>query len=400
MPRERNRSRELRLVGGPVLQRGMVHALDPAVRFVSHRGGTRSGKTYSIVQTLVSLAFQRPNWTISVVRKYLPSLKTSALRDFQRIMVEADLWEDARWSKTDLVYEFPRGTTLEFFSVDDAAKVRGRRRNCLFLNECNEVSYEDWFQLNNRTDDRVFLDYNPSDTEGWWYDVEERPNCRTVVSTYRDNPFLPEGLRRELDAMETTADEQYYRVYALGERPTFDTRVYRHFTESGPPDPKDVTRTTYGVDWGWTDPTVVVRVDWLGERRVHVTQLFNRSGAMVDEVLKEVGHLLGDGPVLCDSAEPDKVEAFRRAGLDARGADKSAGSIVSGINAVRSVAVSVDPASREVWEEFRRYQYRILRTGELSDGVPLGRHDHTMDAIRYAVTCPSERERTFAAYSF
>ena len=186
-------------------------------KLVVNQGGTRSGKTYSLCQLLIVKAFENTGKRFSIVRKSLPSLKLSVMKDFFEILNNHDLYDETKHNKSDHTYTL-NGNTFEFISLDQPQKKRGAKRHYLFCNEANELTWEDFFQLLVRTEEKIYIDYNPSETHHWLYDkILNREDCTFIKSTYKDNPFLPDELVKEIERLRDT-DEDYWKIYGLGER--------------------------------------------------------------------------------------------------------------------------------------------------------------------------------------
>lgn len=210
-----------------VFSRNLDALQDPEVRFIINQGGSRSSKTYSLCQLIIFYCIQNSDKIVSIVRKSFPALRGSVMRDFFDIMNELKLYKESHHNKTENIYTFPNGTRVEFFSIDDAQKVRGRKRDLLWANESNELSLEDFTQLKMRTVDKLFFDFNPSDDEHWLYNVMEQDNAVFIHSTYKDNTFLPKQQVRDIEDL-INVDPDYYNIYALG-LPTKSTHtIYSH----------------------------------------------------------------------------------------------------------------------------------------------------------------------------
>jgi phage terminase large subunit len=206
---------ELELKTTRVFSKNHQQLQDDDIRFIINQGGSRSSKTYSLCQLLIVYALQNPKKVISIVRKSFPALRATVMRDFLEVLKDLDLYNSEYHNKTNHIYRFPNGTEIEFFSVDDEQKIRGRKRDICWCNEANEINRDEFVQLNIRTDNKFFCDFNPSDTEHWLYDLIERPDAIKLHSTYKDNPFLPKSLVKEIEELIKT-DEDYYNIYALG----------------------------------------------------------------------------------------------------------------------------------------------------------------------------------------
>ena len=185
-------------------------------RIVIEQGGTRSGKTYNILMWLIfGYALKNKKKVITICRKTYPALRTSAMRDFIQILQDYKLYDERNHNKSSAEYIL-NGNLIEFISLDQPQKVRGRKRDTLFINEANELHWEDWQQLVFRTEGRIIIDYNPSDEFHWIYEkVKTRDDAEFHITTYKNNPFLPQSIKDEIELLRDT-DEDYWRVYGLG----------------------------------------------------------------------------------------------------------------------------------------------------------------------------------------
>ena len=283
---------ELQIKTTNVFGRNYEALQDPSIRFIINQGGSRSSKTYSLCQLLIVYALQSNNKVISIVRKTLPSLKATIMRDFFEVMKELELYDEKYHNKTENVYKFPNNTMVEFFSLDDSQKVRGRKRNILLCNEANELEYEEFLQLNMRTTDKVFCDFNPSDTEHFLYDLIERNDSIKIHSTYKDNPFLEKGIIKEIEELIKT-DQDYYNIYALGIPSKSNSTIYNHqqyyldkdkelfFGSDKTPD------VILGLDFGFVDETALIRCDFK-ENSVWCKELIYESYLTTPEVIQKI----------------------------------------------------------------------------------------------------------------
>lgn len=167
-------------------------------RIVALQGGARSGKTYNVLVYFISRLLQENGKVLTIVRDSLPSIKGSVLRDFIDILTRLGIYDEMKHNKTENVYDL-NGNIVEFVSADQPHKIRGRKRDYLFVNEANEISYDAWLQLAFRTEKMIVVDYNPSESESYlWDHVLTRDDVDFHITTYRDNPFLPEELVAEI----------------------------------------------------------------------------------------------------------------------------------------------------------------------------------------------------------
>ena len=200
-------------------------------RILVLQGGTRSGKTYSAIQFLIELCYQYPNagMVITIARATYPAIRGSVLRDFIDILNSFEAYDPSNHNKTESTYIL-EGNMVEFISLDQPQKVRGRKRDILFVNEANEISLEGWNQLLFRTTGCAIIDFNPSDPMHWIYDdVQTRADAKTIVTTYKDNPHLPDVVIAEIERFKQI-DPDYWKVYGEGQRSAGRKgQIFTHF---------------------------------------------------------------------------------------------------------------------------------------------------------------------------
>jgi phage terminase large subunit len=361
------------ILAGTVFEKNF-DAITKGKRFIVNQGGSRSGKTYSIIQLLIYLC-QQAKVSVSVVSISFPHLRRGAIRDFLEIMEAWEIYDPNRHTTTDQTYKFPNGSYLEFFSVDQPGKVRGPGRDILFVNEANLISWEVFGQLNIRTKQTVFLDFNPADEFSWIYDkILPDKNCEFIQSTYKDNPFLPKDQRAQIEGLKD-ADPDLWRVYGLGERGVTRDTIYGKFElfEAFP----DLDYH-FGLDFGFTHPNALVRV-CQDENKLYLEQCLYESGLTGVDLADRIAPIVGNKYVYCDSARPEIIEELRRAGISAYEADKS---VKEGIDYVRSHRIFVHRESLDIQKEMRSYKWKRKPTGETID-EPVKAFDDLMDAARY-----------------
>ncbi len=353
-------------------------------RFVLNQGGTRSSKTYSILQVLVLKALQSEEpIVISIVRKTLPALKKSVLRDFISILDGMGIYDESKHNKSDSTYQL-NNALVEFFSIDTAAKYRGSKRDYLFLNEANELTFEDIFQLQVRTTRQVFADYNPSDNQSWIYDlVDQRPDeVDFIKSTYLDNTFLEQSIIDEIEKLRET-DEDYWRIYGLGERGSLRDLVYT-FQEVDQIPTDRANLIGFGLDFGYSqDPTAVVAV-WKENDNLYLEEVIYEKGLTNDNIaklLKESGvDRLHD--IIADSAEPKSIDELRKYGLSVKPAFKGPDSIRNGIDILKRHKLFVTKSSHNLIVELNRYKWKKDSGGNMLN-QPVEVWNHALDAVRY-----------------
>lgn len=349
-------------------------------RLVINQGGTRSGKTFSILQVLCEFAFINRNsgWIVSIVRKTLPALKGSAYRDFLQILMGEGWYDEASHNKSEMTYNL-FGTLFEFISVDQPQKIRGRKRNICFINEANELSYEDFFQLNIRTTDKMILDYNPSDEFHWLYDIQLRDDADFFISTYKDNPYLEKSLVDEIERLKD-ADENYWRVYGLGQKGISQDAVYTHWKHV-----KEVEgsgEVWYGLDFGYNNPSALVKITYY-EWAIYCDELLYETKLTTTDLIERL-KMLGIGrsaEIFADCAEPKTIEEIHRAGFNVKPSDKD---VTEGIRKVKSMPLYITERSSNIIKEIKSYKWKTDKDGRVLD-EPVKFNDHALDAIRYAV---------------
>ena len=358
-------------------------ALDNGKRIIVNQGGTRSSKTTSLCQLFITLAHSEP-CILSIVRETMPSLRGSAMRDFQELLEKYELYEPKNHDKTNSIYRLGQ-SEVEFFGVDENQKVRGRKRKYLWCNEANELAYEDFQQLILRTTGVVFLDYNPSDTDHWIYDkVLTRADCELIKSSYKDNPFLDAITVQEIKRLESE-DENAWRIYGLGERGIRRTAVYSRYDYAEWPE--SVTESMWGLDFGYNpDPSCLVRVgfkgqelhvdEWLYERNLTNTELIAKMQALGVSKTEEL---------IADSAEPARIEEIRRAGFNVHPCIKGEGAVRAGIDICRRFVVHFTPRSANVKRDWAGYSSKVDKNGNIIAGEYVKFNVHGCDATRYPV---------------
>lgn len=350
-------------------------------RITIQQGGTRSGKTYSILQVLCEWCLNNPNqgYIISVVRKTLPALKGSAYRDFLTIVNKEGWYTEDDHNKSEMTYTL-FGNVWEFLSVDQPQKIRGRKRNICFINEANELTWEDFFQINIRTTDKIILDYNPSDEYHWIYDkLVPREDADFFISTYKDNPFLDKDLVHEIELLEQ-ADESYWKVYGLGQRGSSTETIYTHWKPCKEMPNKG--EKFYGQDFGYNVASALVEIE-IYEGAIYARQLLYETKLTTSDLLERYKTLgmFKRFEIFCDAAEPKTIEELFRAGFNAKPADKD---VTEGIRKVKSMPLFITDDSTDLIKELKSYKWKKDKADKVLD-EPIKFNDHALDALRYGV---------------
>ncbi len=348
------------------------------------QGGSAAGKTIGIVCNLIDLAGRDKVPTLtSIVSESFPHLKRGAMRDFQKIMEDRGYWNPSRWNKTDFIYTFETGSKIEFFSADMSDKVRGPRRQRLFINEANNVPFETFEQLEIRTEEFIYLDWNPV-SEFWFYDkVKTRPDCEHLILTYKDNEGLPQTV---IDSIELRKNRKgWWQVYGLGQLGEVEGKIYFNWKIIDDL-PHEARLERYGLDFGYTnDPTAIVAVyyydgGWIFDERVYKKGMSNKD---IADTLKNMPEKL----VIADSAEPKSIDEIRSYGLNIQPTQKGRDSVRTGIQLIQDQPISITRQSVNMIKEYRNYLWAVDRDGNMiSPNVPEKGSDHAMDAARYAMS--------------
>jgi phage terminase large subunit len=358
-----------------------IAALTKRIRFVS--GGSSSSKTISILLNLIDYAQTHKNELISVVSESMPHLRKGAMRDFLMILQAQGYYKDPSWNATNSVYTFETGTQIEFFSADQPGKVHGPRRDVLYLNEANNISYSVYVQLEIRTKKIIFVDSNP--THEYWMYTEVMPNndIDFITVTYKDNEALDPSIVQSLEAKKHNKD--FWRVYGEGQLGVSEGRIYKDW-QIIDEIPHEARLERRGLDFGYTnDPTAIVDVyryngGFIFDEHTYLKGLSNK--AIADKLLNSKNPAT---LVVCDSAEPKSIDELKLYGVNAIGADKSKGSVNQGIQYIQDQAISITKRSVNGIKEYRNYLWMKDRDGKTLN-VPEGGMDHFLDACRYAIS--------------
>lgn len=344
-------------------------------------GGTSAGKTISILLILIDYAQTHPNELISVVSESFPHLRRGAMRDFLNIMQQHGYFKDSDWSKTDYTYSFSNNTKIEFFSADQPGKVRGPRRDVLYINEANNIPYEAYDQLAIRTRKIIWLDWNPTN-EFWWYtDVKDHYEHDFVTLTYKDNEALDQSIVTDIEAHRH--NKNWWRVYGEGQLGEVEGKIFTNwYIESTIPHEARLERR--GLDFGYSnDPTAIIDVYYYNGGYILDEQLYQKSmsNKQIADVIKNL-----DRPqtmVVCDSSEPKSIDELKLYGINAQPAQKGQGSILQGIQYLQDQQISITERSVNLRKEYRNYMWKTDKEGKILN-VPEDIWNHALDATRYA----------------
>lgn len=365
-------------------------------------GGTSAGKTFGIIPLLIQEATTIPFSEISIVSESIPHLRKGALKDFIKIMKLTSRYIDKHWNRTLLVYTFANGSFIEFFSADQEEKVRGPRRNTLYLNECNNVSFETYHQLAIRTDRNIWLDYNPS-AEFWIHtELADDEDSEELVLTYKDNTALAETIIKDIEKAlykafhnpdlpfeelfkESNIKNSYWanwwKVYGLGKVGSLEGVIFKDWSimQTVPPEARLVG---YGLDFGYTNhPTAWVAIYQYNGAYIY-DELIYQSGLKNHQIAALMNQIGAYSTTVADSAEPKSIDEIEEYAIDIVGVSKGTDGIRAGIQIMQDKHFYVTAQSTNLIKEFRSYQWLKSRTGETKN-APIDAFNHGIDAIRY-----------------
>lgn len=353
------------------------------------QGGTSSSKTISILIILIDMCCKNTLLEVSVVSESVPHLKKGALKDFLKIMKSTGRFIAANYNATDRKYTFVNGAYMEFFSPES---ILGARRDVLFVNECNHISFNDFHQLSIRTKQKIYLDYNPANEFWVQTEIEKDSDAEKIILTYKDNEALDENIIKEIEKARDKANESKYwsnwwQVYGLGLQGTIEGVVFADGFKQVDSFPEYCDWICYGGDYGYTnDPTTFIKVGKL-KGELYFEELIYETGLqnhLIAEKIKSFG--IGRSEIVFDSSEPKSNDELRSKGLNVFGAVKGADSINNGLNLIKQHKINVVSSSLNLIKELRSYSYKFDKSTNKYLNEPEDNNNHCIDAIRYSVS--------------
>jgi phage terminase large subunit len=352
---------------------------------ISLQGSARSSKTYNTLIWLITHCLNHPGTRLSIVRATLPSLKGSVFVDFCEILQRMGRYDAKQMNKSDFIYRFPNGSWVEFFSADSDQKLRGRKRDILFVNEANELGFLEWQQLKLRTTKLSIVDYNPSfSDEHWLCSLNHDTRTYHFISTYKDNPFLEQTVIDEIESLKEK-NHSLWQIYGLGLQAAVEGLVFDHF-EIVDKIPRHVKHRYAGIDFGYTnDPTAIVEVG-IYEDRIYIDEVAYSTRMLSSDIIdtikqsSEISRL----ELIAESADPRLGDEIHRAGINIKPVRKFKGSIEAGLSKMQEYTLCVTRRSVNVAKELRNYTYQQDKEGKWLN-IPIDCYNHAIDAIRYVI---------------
>jgi phage terminase large subunit len=351
------------------------HLLDSKHRVTQHIGGTRSGKTFGILQYLIVEAIKIPQ-TITIVRRTIPSLKRTVIKDFTDILKSLGIFNEDNWNVSDRTYKL-QDSLIQFINSDDPEKLRGLKSTILFIDEASEIDEESYFQLSIRTEGKIILAYNPTVSPYHW--LRQMNDCERFITTYKDNPYIPAELIKAIEDLQFTSPKKYL-IYGKGEFAANEKAIYKFDIV----DDFEAEFVAFGLDWGYSqDPTAVVAV-YKNGNDLYLEEVLYERGLVMNDIITALNKKEIDKSyeIWCDSSEPRSVEELYRSGFNAKPVKKGPDSIKFGISVLQNYNIHLLKTSQNLINEMYAYQYSTDKHGYTTD-IPEGGMEHLLDAARY-----------------
>jgi phage terminase large subunit len=348
------------------------------------QGGTSAGKTFGIIPIEIDYAIRNPLTETSIVSESIPHLKRGAMKDFIKIMKDTKRWNQNRWNASDFKYTFANGSFIEFFSADVDSKLRGARRDRLYINECNNISFAAYTELAMRTKQSIFLDWNPS-SEFWFHtELANDTNVDFIILNYTHNEAAPQSAVEFIERAKEKAEtsdywKNWYSVYGLGQLGRLDSTIFNDWKQIDTI-PKEAKLLGHGIDFGYTnDPSTCISLYKINETFIAHEQMY-RKGASNRDIYNQLKDL--QGYFIADSAEPKSIAELRSYGMSVLDAEKGQGSVLHGIQSLQSIDLKVTSSSLNLIKELRNYTWMKDKSGAVLN-QPIDAYNHCIDALRY-----------------
>ena len=327
-------------------------------------------------------------WVLSIVRKYSANLRTSVQRDFEEAIWEYNLWKHIEVNKSEKTYKY-KNRIIEFIGIDDPQKARWPRRDILYCNEANELTWEDYRQLSMRTRYKIFIDFNPDD-EDIWINQEleikralEEGDVNTIISTYRDNPFLNSETVNEIERIQLI-DPIYWQIYWQGQYGRLEGRIFNFLDIDTVP--KEAKFIAYGQDFWYTnDPTSLIALYEYGDAWI-LDELIYEKGMMNPDISKRYYELLlsKTATIWADSSEPKSIDEIYSYWWNIQAVVKWPDSIRFGIALMKQRPIYVTARSLNLRKEWKKYIWKTDKNGKPLN-EPIDNFNHAIDGARYVI---------------
>lgn len=347
---------------------------------VSAQGSSRSSKTFNILIWLIIYCLSHSRTRLSIVRATLPALKGSVFIDFKEILYKLNVFDESCLNKSEMIYTFPNGSWVEFFSTDSEQKLRGRKRDILYVNEANELKFIEFQQLKMRTTQFTIVDYNPSFSDDHWL-CELNKDSRTYhfISTYKDNPFLEQTIIDEIESLQHK-NKSLWQVYGLGQQAMIEGLIFEKVTLIDEI-PIWAKKRYLGLDFGFThDPTAIVEVAFL-DNKVYIDEICYQTQMLTTDIIEAL-RPYRNYKIISESADPRLVKEIKNADYSIVAVTKGQGSVMEGLTKMLEYEICITRRSENIIKEFKNYTYAQSKDGAFLN-VPIDTFNHAIDATRY-----------------
>ena len=348
---------------------------------ISAQGSSRSSKTYNILIWLIIYLLQNANTRLSIVRATLPALKGSVFIDFKEILYKMEIFEEKALNKSEFIYTLPNSSWVEFFSTDSEQKLRGRKRDVLYVNEANELKFIEWQQLKMRTTKFAIVDYNPSFSDDHWLcELNKDKRTHHFISTYKDNPFLEQTIIDEIESLQHK-NKSLWQVYGLGQQAMIEGLIFEKF-ELVEEIPHWAKKRGLGMDFGYTqDPTAIVECAVV-DNDLYINEICYKTKMLASDIINELKPL--KMKVISESADPRLIQEIANAGVLIYPVQKYQGSVMGGITKMLEMNIKITKNSLNAIKEFKNYTYEQDKDGKWLN-EPIDAYNHIIDSVRYYV---------------
>jgi phage terminase large subunit len=363
---------------------------DSPTRVTHHIGGTRSGKTWALIQWIIVKCLEGKE-DVTIVRKTIPSLKRTVMKDFKDVMQSLGIWNDNDFNISDRIYNFYTDSSIQFISTDDSEKLRGLKSTILWLEEANEIDEESYFQLMIRTTGPIILSYNPTISPYHW--IRQMSDCTRYFTTYKNNPYLEVTVKKAIEELQNT-NPKAWKVYGLGEYTGNEKAVFEFNSVEWVP--TEATFVCFGLDFGYSaDPTALVSV-WKMNNEIYLVEHCYEKGMTTSDIHNMLGKVVnGREEIFADSAEPRLIDELYKLGWNIRPVIKGKDSINFGIQVMNNYKINIPKSCQNLTNEFYSYEWDSDRFGKQLD-KPVDFNNHLIDAARYACMMKLSNKATAA----
>lgn len=369
-------------------------------KYIINTGSSRSSKTHSILQIEWVMCLQKPNTRVSIWRETKADCKMTILADLKKAVPTFPNLENVIFNKTESIYTFPNGSTIEFMGGDEENRVHGFQGNIAHLNEPYKFGLEAFDQIDMRTSDFIIIDWNPKNNH-WIDEVARRENAIVIHSTFKDNPFIPEEQKKKIlsydpanpfNVEQGTANNYLWQVYGLGLKAEKPNRIFKGWQTLGNADFKKLPYQSYfGLDFGLSAPTALVEMKFDGDENYFFKEMLYKPLNEIKGSLSDEFERLGIEKhieIICDSGnELNKEESrkLKNAGYNVIQAKKGSGSIASGIETMQKSKIHYTKESINIESEYEQYSWKVWQ-GIQMDVPEENGDDHALDAMKYVIS--------------